>query len=192
VPDKPEPPPRVELRGTLTSIRPFETGDAGALFELRERNRDFFSPFEPTSAFVAATVAEQAARLASEREEWEADKGFAFAIVELSTGTLVGRIGLSHVARGGWQNAILGYYVDRDHNGKGFATDAVRLAVRFAFEHAGLHRLGAGVMPRNRRSIRVLEKAGFRSEGVSPRYLEIKGVWEDHELFAITREEWTP
>lgn len=65
------------------------------------------------------------------------------------------------------------------------------LALRFAFAEAGLHRVQAAVMPRNGASIRVLEKTGFRREGLSLRYLQINGVWEDHLIFAITREEWT-
>ena len=184
-------PPRVELRGTRTSIRPFERDDAEALFALRDRNRDFFAPYEPTSVFVASSVEGQIARLETERADWDADRGYPFGIYDLATGDLVGRVALSHVVRGGWQNAVLGYFVDQERNGNGYATEAARLAVRFAFEHAGLHRLQAGVMPRNQRSIRVLEKAGLRYEGTSPRYLEIKGVWEDHALYAITREEWT-
>lgn len=184
------PPTRIELRGGLVAIRPFEPHDAEALLDLRLRNRDFFAPYEPSSVVVAQTVTEQLARLEAERTEWESDRGYVFGIFTLDDGALVGRIALSHVTRGGWQNAVLGYYVDETANGKGYATDAARLAMWFAFDHAGLHRLQAGVMPRNQRSIRVLEKAGFRHEGLSPRYLEINGVWEDHELFAITREEW--
>ena len=183
------PVPRVELHGERVSIRPFEAADAEALYEIRQGNRDFFSPYEPASAFVAQSLEEQVARLAAERVEWDEDKGYPFGI--FAGGTLVGRIALSHVSRGGWQNAVLGYYVDRQQNGNGYATQAARLAIRFGFEHAELHRLQAGVMPRNARSIRVLEKAGFRYEGTSPRYLEINGVWEDHMMFAITREEWT-
>ena len=186
---RPQPPSRVELRGTLVAIRPFESDDAPALLDLRLRNHDFFAPYEPSSVVVPQTPAEQVARLEAERVDWETDRGYVFGIFE-PEGTLVGRIALSHVTRGGWQNAVLGYFVDESANGKGYATDAVRLAIRFAFERAGLHRLQAGVMPRNRRSIRVLEKGGFRHEGLSPRYLEINGVWEDHESFAITREEW--
>jgi ribosomal-protein-alanine N-acetyltransferase len=46
-------------------------------------------------------------------------------------------------------------------------------------------------MPRNARSIRVLEKVGFRFEGISLRYLQINGVWEDHNMYAVTVEEWS-
>ena len=61
--------------------------------------------------------------------------------------------------------------------------------MRFAFEHAGLHRVQPAVMPRNAASQRVVEKAGFRHEGLAVRYLRIAGAWEDHDLYAITVEE---
>jgi ribosomal-protein-alanine N-acetyltransferase len=48
----------------------------------------------------------------------------------------------------------------------------------------------AGVMPRNAGSLRVLEKVGFRREGLALRYLQINDVWEDHVILAVTAEEW--
>jgi len=59
----------------------------------------------------------------------------------------------------------------------------------FAFEQAELHRIQAAIMPKNPRSIRVIQKLGFRQEGYAVRYLQIAGKWEDHLLFARTREE---
>jgi ribosomal-protein-alanine N-acetyltransferase len=52
-----------------------------------------------------------------------------------------------------------------------------------------LHRIQAGVMPRNTPSNRVMEKAGFRREGLALNYLKINGVWEDHVLYAVTAED---
>jgi [ribosomal protein S5]-alanine N-acetyltransferase len=184
------PPPRVELTGTVVSIRPFSESDAQQLLDLRHRNREFFRPFEPSSVVIPSTVEEQRERLDAERRDWDEGRGYVFGIFRTSDATLVGRIAFSHIARAAWQNAVMGYFVDGDENAKGFATEAARLALRFAFSHAGLHRVQAGVMPRNPRSIRVVEKAGLRAEGTALRYLEINGVWEDHTIFAITREEW--
>ena len=187
---KPEPPKRVELVGELVSIRPFQDEDAEDLLAFRLRNREFNRPYEPSSVVVPKDLKEMQERLAQEKADWDAERGFVFGIFGRDDGRLVGRISFSHVARGGWQNAVLGYMVDEAENGRGFATEAAKLALRFAFEHAGLHRIQAGVMPRNARSIRVITKAGFREESTALRYLEINGVWEDHMLFAITREEW--
>jgi ribosomal-protein-alanine N-acetyltransferase len=96
------------------------------------------------------------------------------------------------VVLGAWHNATIGYFIDETHNGRGLATSAVRLVCKFGFEGAGLHRIQAGVMPRNASSARVLEKVGFRREGLAKRYLFIAGVWEDHDIYALTTEDWEP
>ncbi len=62
--------------------------------------------------------------------------------------------------------------------------------LRYAFEELDLHRVEAVIVPRNDRSRRVAEKLELREEGVSERFLQIQGVWEDHVRYAITREEW--
>src|SRR6185437_2002359 len=94
------------------------------------------------------------------------------------------------VAPAAGENAYLGYWIDAEHQGRGLMTEAVRAATTFALEAAGLHRVQAAVMPRNGASQRVLEKAGYRREGLATRYLCIAGIWEDHVLFATTAEEW--
>ena len=94
------------------------------------------------------------------------------------------------MARGAFQNANVGYYVGEEFNGQGFATEALKQVVRFAFEEARLHRIEAGIMDHNERSKRVVEKAGFRREGTALHYLQIEGRWRDHNIYAITREDW--
>lgn len=103
---------------------------------------------------------------------------------------VVGRVALNGVMRGAFHNAYLGYLVDEACRGRGYATAAVRLVLAFAFESAGLHRVQAAVIPHNTASVRVVQKVGFREEGLARRYLRIAEVWEDHLLFALTCEEW--
>jgi len=102
---------------------------------------------------------------------------------------LIGRIALTEIARGPAQSANLGYYIDQQYNGKGYATVAVLQCIKKAFHDYKLHRVQAGVMPKNKRSIRVLEKAGFREIGLAKHYININGVWEDHLLFELTEEQ---
>ena len=179
-----------ELASNLVRIRPLAQGDLDALLDLRLRNRDAFTLLEPRRADPddGYTRESLSAQIAGARADAETGSAYAFGIFT-PAGVLVGRVALSNVVRAAWQNATLGYYVDRRHEGRGYATEGVRLVVRFAFRSVGLHRVQAGVMPRNKASIRVLEKAGFRHEGYSPRYLQINGIWEDHEMFAITIED---
>ena len=83
----------------------------------------------------------------------------------------------------------MGYYVAEAHNNKGVCTEAVRQVVAFAFNELGLHRVEAGVVPQNPRSMRVLEKSGFTRIGFAPHYLKLHGTWRDHNLFQITAED---
>lgn len=163
--------------------------DAAELLDLIVRNREFLEPWDPVrppSWFTLASVQADIARTLADRR---ADRGYVFGIRERETGRLVGRVALANVVRGAWQNATLGYFVGREHNGRGYATEAVGQALRFAFGPAGLHRVQAAVMLRNVRSIRVVEKNGLRFEGLARRYLQIAGVWEDHNIYAVTADE---
>ena len=179
----------MSLSGERVFIRRFEPSDAREVLDLRLRNRDFFQPWEPVrdgSAFLLAGVT---AELQLSRDLWDRDEAFVFGIFANDDERLVGGIALRNVARGAWQNATLGYWVAQEENGKGFATEAVQLATRFAFDHAHLHRVQAGTLLHNIASQRVLEKAGYRFEGVSLRYLRIDGVWQDHRMYAVTVED---
>jgi len=178
----------VEVAGERCRIRDLRPEDADELLELRLRNRSFFEPFEPTLPPDHFTRRAQLDAIVHGNRAWDDDREYTFGIT-LPTGELAGRIRLSVVVRGPWQNANLGYYVDRDANGRGICTEAVGLVTRLAFERLELHRVQAAVMPRNAASIRVLEKNGFRREGIAPRYLRINGVWEDHAIFARTVED---
>lgn len=180
----------MDLRTATTSIRALRASDAEDLLDLRVRNREFFAPWEPVPAPGHFTLGGQRLDIECCEEDAVAGRAYVFGIFDGSQ-TLVGRVALTSVVRLSWCNANLGYYVGREHTGKGHATDAVRLAVTFAFRDAGLHRVQAGVMPANTASLRVVAKAGFRREGYAPRYLRIAGRWEDHVLFAVTAEEWT-
>lgn len=185
--------PRLRLADATTAIRPFARADLDELVALRQRNRAFLEPWEATREAAYFTRAGQAREITLDQEAWSAGTGYAFAICALEpdgSERLVGRIALSNVVRGVWQNATLGYFVDEASGSRGHATAAVRLACRFAFEHVGLHRVQPAIMPRNARSRRVVEKVGFRPEGTARRYLRINGIWEDHDIFALTREDW--
>jgi ribosomal-protein-alanine N-acetyltransferase len=183
--------PRRRLQSGDTAIRPLEAADLPALVEARVRNREFLTEWEPTRDESFFTPAGQARELALDDAAWRTATGFPFAILDASENDrLIGRVALANVVRGLWQNATLGYWVSQEAGSRGHATAAVGLVLQFAFEVAGLHRVQPAIMPRNARSKRVVEKCGFRHEGVALRYLKINGVWEDHDLYALTVEDW--
>jgi [ribosomal protein S5]-alanine N-acetyltransferase len=170
-------------------VRPYESGDAAAQLDLILRNRDFLAAYEPPRPDRHYTLAGQRELITIDEDRWDAGSRLAFGVF-LPSGQIVGRVALDNIVLGAWHNATIGYYVDHEHNGLGLATHAVLLVVRFGFERAGLHRIQAGVMPRNHASARVLQKLGFRHEGMAKNYLYINGVWEDHDIYAVTVEDW--
>lgn len=177
--------------GDLVYIRSLDPSDVDALVELRWRNQDFLRPWEPQRPQGYLEHTAQRAHLRRAALAAKEDRAYSFGIFT-HDGGLVGTLNLSNVVRGVWQNATIGYFVDEQSNGRGYATEAIRLAVELAFTEMGLHRIQAAVMARNPGSLRALEKAGFRHEGESLRYLKIAGVWEDHLILAITAEDVRP
>ncbi|WP_322904083.1 GNAT family protein [Paenibacillus campi] len=171
-------------------LRPLHVEHAEALLQLRLDNREYMQVYEPVRPQYYWTLDTQRELLEQGEQSLRAGSGYVFGMFRFDNGQLVGRIELSGVARGPFQNAGVGYFVDRQHHGHGYATTALRWVTEYAFRKAGLHRIQAGVLPWNEPSKRVLEKVGFRNEGLAKRYLCINGSWEDHLLYAITAEEW--
>ena len=184
-------PTRLRLDAERTAIRPLSVDDVDEFTHAVVANRHHTEPWEPIRTESHYTRAGQAETLRRDVEAWELGTGYAFAVLDRDAGDrIIGRIALGNVVHGAWRNATLGYWVAADVGGRGHATSAARLICEFAFEHAGLHRVQPAVIPRNIRSVRVVEKAGFRLEGRAVRYLCINGVWEDHDVYAMTEEEW--
>ena len=181
-----------ELRGRRVVLRPLEQGDFGAWSEVRERCRDWLVPWEPASLPGRPDPARDpqafAARCGARRREWELGTGYGFGI--FVDGVLAGEINLGSIQRGPYQNGYVGYWIDEARAGQGYMPESVVVVMRFAFEDLGLHRVQIAIIPRNRRSRRVVEKLALRDEGVAVRYLQINGAWEDHVRFAMTTEEW--
>jgi ribosomal-protein-alanine N-acetyltransferase len=108
----------------------------------------------------------------------------------VATDAIIGAVNLSQIFRGGFQNAYLGYYIGAPYAGRGFMSEALQLALRYAFATLQLHRLEANIQPGNVASIKLVKRAGFVREGYSRRYLKVCGRWRDHERWAIIAEEW--
>lgn len=155
-------------------------------------NAEHLKPWNPAppAGEDPSSITEVSKTVLRHRRDWKHGSGFVFMVAEREhPGTFIGKIALNGVMRGAMHGAYLGYWVVADSQGRGVATEAIRAVLDFAFGPAALHRVQAAIMPRNVRSLRVIEKLGFRREGYAERYLQIAGKWEDHVLFAKTKEE---
>lgn len=165
------------------SIRLLKTNDAPDVLAYELENQEFFQTFTMKRPSEFYTLNFQKDLLKQKMEKAENDMEYNFGIFK--NDELVGTIALYRILRDPLQSAIIGYSISKNHNGKGYATKAVKLAVDYAFSTLALHRLEAGVMPHNIGSIRVLEKAGFEKEGIAKSNVKINGKWEDHQVLAI-------
>ena len=183
---------RTQLHGRRVTLRPLVVADFDQWREVRRRNVDWLTKWEPRPAegYPNDTVDRTAfgARCGAREREWQLGTGFGFGI--FVDGRFAGEINLSGVQRGPFQNAYVGYWIDEAQAGNGYVPESLVVVSRFAFEDVNLHRLQVAIIPRNKASRRVVEKLGLRDEGVALRYLAINGAWEDHIRYAITAEEW--
>jgi ribosomal-protein-alanine N-acetyltransferase len=104
-------------------------------------------------------------------------------------GELAGQLNVSSIAWGSVSSATIGYWVAERFAGKSLTPTAVALATDYCFFQLGLHRMEICIRPENEPSLRVVEKLGFRYEGLRRRYIHINGDWRDHFCFALTMDE---
>lgn len=101
---------------------------------------------------------------------------------------LVGQMHLSGIAWGAQLSGTAGYWVAERYTGLGVAPMCLAALVDHAFG-LGLHRVEVNIRPENTASLRVVEKLGFRDEGIRRRLLHVQGEWRDHRSFAVTTED---
>ncbi|MEO6298415.1 MAG: GNAT family protein [Paracoccaceae bacterium] len=102
---------------------------------------------------------------------------------------LLGAITLDNIRRGPVQSGTLGYWTGAPYAGQGYMKEALLALVHYAFTAMDLSRLEAACLPENAPSRGVLEKCGFKYEGVAQSYLQINGRWRNHVLYANLRHD---
>ena len=182
----------LRLYGRRGVLRPLVPQDFNAWSEVRRRNGEWLTQWEPlrlphhpdpeTNREVFA------ARCGSRDRERLAGSQYAFGI--FVDGTFAGELNLNNIVRGAMQSATIGYWIDRARAGRSLMSESIVVLMQFAFEELNLHRLEICIIPRNSNSRRVVEKLDLREEGTAQRFLEINGAWEDHVRFGFTIEEW--
>lgn len=166
-------------------IRLLTLNDANDVLQFESDNQEFFQTYTMKRPSEYYTIDFQKDLINQKIEKAKKDMEYNFGIFKFDNDELIGTIGLFRILRDPLQSAIIGYSLSKNHNGKGYATEAVKLVLEYAFTNLKLHRIEAGVMPHNIGSIRVLEKAGFKKEGISKSNVKINGKWEDHQVLAI-------
>lgn len=160
---------------------------AERLAEFFRRNNDHLRPWDPPRPRGIAEAAyweAEAERSAEDYRDGAVARWVAFAGVDRDR--IVARANYTQIVRGPFQSCMLGYAIDSAQQGRGLMHEALNATLAHAFEVMRLHRVQANYLPENHRSARLLQRLGFRVEGLAHDYLFINGAWRDHVLSALT------
>jgi [ribosomal protein S5]-alanine N-acetyltransferase len=181
----------VTLQEGPVGLRPIRQRDNRAWRDVRQRNRSWLGPWEATAPETSGgspmTFRGMVVRLRR-----EARAGTCLPFVVTYEDQLVGQLTVGGIAWGSFRSAHVGYWIDSAVAGRGIMPTALALAVDHCFRTVGLHRIEINIRPENLPSRRVVEKLGFRDEGLRPRLLHIDGDWRDHLSYALTADEVGP
>ena len=178
------------LREGSVELHPLRRADAGEWSRVRLANEDWLAPWEPSAPGPWAQRHTPAAyRTVRRRVLQRARAGLTLPFTVRVDGRLAGQVTLDNVVRGALRSGNVGYWMDRSVAGRGVASLAVALVCDHAFGPVGLHRVQADIRPENGPSQRLVERLGFRREGLLRRYLDIDGDWRDHYTYALLAED---
>jgi [ribosomal protein S5]-alanine N-acetyltransferase len=167
-------------------IRLVRARDARVLQNELLSNRSWLRPWEATSPDGPVSFD---MRLGVRRLLQQHRDGLGVPFVMEYDGHVAGQLNVWGIARGSLATATIGYWVSERFAGKNITPTSVALATDLCFQEMRLHRMEICIRPENKASLRVVEKLGFRYEGLRRRYIHIDGDWRDHYAFALVREE---
>ncbi len=157
--------------------------------ELRRQSAGFLTPWEPTWSDDHLTRRAFTSRVSWATRCHKQDSALPLFIIRRDDDALLGAITLDNIRRGPAQAGTLGYWVGAPFIRQGYMREAIGAVVHHAFVEMGLSRIEAACLPENEASRAVLERAGFKYEGVAQSYLQINGRWRNHVLYANLRHD---
>ncbi|WP_017415469.1 GNAT family N-acetyltransferase [Clostridium tunisiense] len=153
-------------------------------------NKCFLEQWEPVKKKEFYTKQYQEEQLDKELSSIENNNALRLWIFKKEDeNRIIGTVGFSNIVRGAFLSCTLGYKLDKDEINKGYISEAIQKGIEVMFNEFGLHRIEANIMPKNNRSMRVVEKLGFYNEGLAYKYLKINGKWEDHIHMVLLNEK---
>lgn len=177
--------PRIETE--RLSLRLPQHGDWRSWSELRAESADFLTPWEPTWSDQHLSRKAFTNRVYWAQRAWSQGTALALLLIRRDQEQIVGAITLDNIRRGPAQTGTLGYWIGARYARQGYMREAISGVVHHAFQQLDLSRIEAGCLPENAPSRGVLEKCGFKYEGVAQSYLQINGRWRNHVLYSSLR-----
>lgn len=162
------------------SLKVLDRTYANLVLDYYTRNKDFLEEWDPLKVEEFYTAEYHEKQLEAELVNIGNRNLLKLWIFKKDKNKIIGFISFNNIIRGAFHSCHLGYKLDKDEINKGYITEALQKGIEVIFNEYKLHRIEANIMPKNKRSLRVVEKLGFYNEGLAYKYLKINGKWEDH------------
>jgi len=181
----------IEVEGTNLVLRPPSSSDYEQWLKLRTESKAFLEQWEPKWPDGDLTETGYKRRMRNYTSGFRIGKSRTYFLHNTEKEQLLGGLSLTRINTDTEKSsALLGYWMGKPHANKGYMQKAVPAIIGYAFNTLGLKAVEAAVIPRNERSMHLLEKCGFQKTGFCEKYLEINGHREDHILFTIMHSDF--
>jgi len=180
---------RVRIETERMCLRAPRHSDFRNWTALRRASADFLKPWEPTWAADHFSRKSFTNRVYWAQRSAAADTALPLFLTRRSDNALLGAITLDNIRRGPAQAATCGYWIGQAYARQGYMREALNAMVHYAFTSLDLSRVESACLPENLASRGVLEKCGYKYEGVAQSYLQINGRWRSHVLYANLRND---
>lgn len=177
----------------MTSERLFlrlpEARDYADWAKLRQDSTAFLDPWEPAreSAYISRRAFRNRAAVAKRMAKDK--RALSLLLFRQTDEVLVGGLTLDNMQAGVSKSCTVGYWMGENYARQGYMKEALEAAVQYAFTVLDISRIQAGCLPENAPSRALLEKSGFKYEGVVQSYLQIAGRLRNHVLYANLRRD---
>ncbi|KEJ88274.1 GNAT family N-acetyltransferase [Sulfitobacter donghicola] len=178
---------KLKLETERMTLRAPAHQDFNPWVALRSASRSFLTPWEPSWSEEHLTRKGFSNRVYWANRSINAGTAMPLFLVRRSDQTLLGAITLDNIRRGPALAGTLGYWTGEAFTRQGYMREAIETVVHYAFNHLDLSRIEAACLPENTASRGLLERSGFKYEGVAQSYLQIDGRWRTHVLYAALR-----
>ena len=176
----------IEFNTERLLLRPIRLDDADAIFQYRSdpKSNQFQGWIPETIDDVHEFINNKVAPVMDIVGTW-----YQFVIIKKETHEVIGDVGV-HFLDSEKQQVEVGCTLAKNHQGKGYATEALNEMIRYLFDRVQKHRIIASLDPQNSQSIKLIERLGFRKEAHFKKSIQIRGKWADDVVYAILKDEW--
>lgn len=180
---------KVRLETERLTLRPPQHSDFRPWVALRLASEEHLVPWEPRWADDHLSRKAFTNRVYWAQRSINSGAAVPLFLIRRSDEVLLGAITLDNIRRGPAQSGTLGYWTGAAFARQGYMREAIAAMLHHAFARLDLSRIEAACLPENQASRGLLEKCGFKYEGVAQSYLQIDGRWRSHVLYAALRND---